>query len=287
MTDVAPPSRPDPGGARAAPDRGVLWVSGPDAKSFLHGVLSCDVEGLTPETARYGALLTPQGKITAEVFLLGAQGEDGLFIDAHADCCERLLQALMLRRLRAKVTLEAAHDYVVIRDWPDAEVAGAPDPRGSPRRRSIVSKSAAAGVRPESEADRISDGLPTQGKDYGPDSVFPTDVNLDLLQGVDYAKGCFIGQEVVSRMRRRGVIRKRTLIARGAGFAVDAPIHDEEGAEIGVVSSWHEGAALVRVRLDRLRPGARLSCAGEPVTLFAPSVLPAEEAAALETLTDR
>lgn len=274
MNDAVAPDADAPRPARAAPHRGVLWVSGRDAKTFLHDVVSCDVAGLRPGAARYGALLTPQGKIAAEMFLYAAQDDSGLWLDAAADELEPLTRQLTLRRLRADVQFEPRADMAVVQDWADGdERAGAPDPRGVGGRRSLLDAERAAGTPALSDADRIAAGLPGQGQDYDADSVFPSDVNLDLLNGVDYGKGCFIGQEVVSRMKRRGVIRKRTVIAHGEGLSVGAVVTDGD-LDIGEVTSVSAGVALVRARLDRLTAQSRLSCGNSPVRLVAPAYFP-------------
>ncbi|MCG8443834.1 MAG: folate-binding protein, partial [Caulobacterales bacterium] len=130
-------------------------------------------------------------------------------------------------------------------------------------------------------AARLALGLPEQDADYGSEDVFPADVNLDLLRGVDFAKGCFVGQEVVSRMKRRGSVRKRTLIARleAAAAPKGTPL-TAGGSTVGELLSSAGAQALALVRLDRLEaaggPDTVLDAGGASARLRFPDWFPAE-----------
>jgi folate-binding protein YgfZ len=218
---------------------------------------------MAPAEMRYGALLTPQGKIIADMILV--RTDEGFLVDCDAGVAPALLKRLNLFKLRAAVAIADRSDLGVI------AFDGEADPRSphAPRRRIGPRGAAAAGDLAPYHAARIAAGLPEQGADFGSEEVFPADVNMDLLGGVDFRKGCFVGQEVVSRMKRRGTARRRTL---KAFFAADisAPAAVLAGGfEIGTLTSAAGGAGLARVRIDRL---AEARAKSEPVTAAGVSI---------------
>lgn len=198
----------------------------------------------TPATQdiRHGALLSPQGKIQHALVIRALPADHdpsgGGFVlkTCGGALADRLVKRLTLMKLRADVTIAAATDT-------QRNLAGSTHP-----------------YHKASPANRIRAGVALQGVDFGFEEVFPTDVNLDLLGGVDYQKGCFVGQEVVSRMARRGTIRKRTLIveanAAAAGLSQGADITTQDGDRLGTITSSatddHGGVALAVIRTDRL-----------------------------------
>lgn len=231
-------------------NRSVLRISGDDARLFLQGLVTQDVSNVRQGEAVFTALLTPQGKILFDFFLIPA--DDGLFIDCDAGAAPALLKKLNLYKLRAKVTLGAESRLAVgIGDHPGAYA----DPRHEQMpSRAIVMVGAAPSADEDYDALRQSIGIPEFGRDFVGEEVFLLDVNYDALNAVSYKKGCFIGQEVTSRMKRKGEIRKRTLIARFVGAAPPkgADIMAGENS-IGEIMSGREGCALALVRLDRLK----------------------------------
>ena len=189
--------------SRALPSRALIAVAGEDWRSFLQGLLTQDVETLERGDVRFAALLTPQGRLLYDLFIVGR--EDGCWLDCAADKRAALLQRLTIYRLRAKVTLAADETSVLRRlgssaggRWLDRGPT-APDLgwRGY-----AVAPSANA-----SEADyerhRLALGVPGPA-DWGEDAAYPLEADFDLLNGVDFKKGCFVGQETTSRMKRRG-----------------------------------------------------------------------------------
>src|SRR6185436_448390 len=226
--------------------RSVLVVSGADAEAFLQGLVTVSTLDMREGETRYGALLTPQGKIIADMILTRDAGE--FLIDCDAGVAPSLLKRLSLFRLRAAVAISDRSDLGVI------AFEGTADPRSpdAPQRKIGPRTSALRGDPARYHAARIAAGLPEQGVDFGSEEVFPADVNMDLLNGVDFRKGCFVGQEVVSRMKRRGISRRRTLTASlPADIAAPAPVL-AGGSEIGLLTSVSGGAGLARVRIDRL-----------------------------------
>ncbi|MGA2792148.1 MAG: folate-binding protein [Roseiarcus sp.] len=268
-------------------DRGVLRVAGEEAASFLQGLLTNDVQSLAVGAARYAALLSPQGKILFDFLALRVPAESGtaFLIDCPAAQLGELAKRLGFYRLRAKVTItDDSADLAVVAFW-GAPPPGAPggflyvDPRdpqlGS---RAILPRAKAAAVArggaDEYDAHRIRLGVPRGGVDFAYADIFPHDANLDLLHGVDFEKGCYVGQEVVSRMRHRGALRKRIvrLALTGAAPAVGTPVLAGE-TPVGTLGSAANGLALALVRLDRVEDartaGGALTAGGVGVKIVA------------------
>jgi folate-binding protein YgfZ len=240
-------------------DRAVIDIAGPDWRGFLQGLVTQDVETLAEGELRFGALLTPQGRLLFDLFVLGAG--DGCRLDCHAERVESLIERLNLYRLRAKVTIARA-DTAVAALW-DTETAPAgwsPDPRLPDLgwRGYGAEAPAAAKITDLAawDAHRLRLGVPGPA-DFGHDKAYPLEADFDLLNGVDFRKGCFVGQETTSRMKRRGVVKTRM-----APIAVEGPV--EPGTELlagklraGEVHSSAGGLAMASLRLDRLDAGER------------------------------
>jgi len=257
-------------------DRGVLAVSGADATTFLQGLLTNDVERLQPSEARYAALLTPQGKILFDMIVVRAPGEEpSHLIDCAAAQAADLARRLGFYKLRAKVAIaNVSVDRAIVAYW-GAEPATVAeglvyaDPR-DPRLgwRAILPRPIAAAVGVEHVAEyeglRIAVGAPKGGLDFAYADAFPHDANFDLLHGVDFDKGCYVGQEVVSRMKHRGTARKRVARVKLAGPAPapGTPVMDRELA-VGALGSSSGTEALALLRLDRAEEA---KAAGRPLS---------------------
>jgi len=278
------------------PDRGVVKVSGEDARNFLNGLVTTDVTELKPGLGRFGALLTPQGKIIIDFLITEAPaGHGGGFL---LDCPRALAQALAdkLRfyKLRAKVTVENLSDNLgVIAAWggdlamrPDLAFADPRDPALGIRilaPEGLAQKVAdlvGADLVNEAayEAHRIACGAPRGGLDFIYGDAFPHETNMDRLNGVDFDKGCYVGQEVVSRMQHRGTARTRTV-----KVILDGP-SPETGAtilagdkQVGTIGSTADNKGLALVRTDRvadaLAAGLSLTAGGLPLHLAEPDAV--------------
>lgn len=231
--------------------RALIRVSGPDARPFLHNLLTQDVETLAPGALRFGALLSPPGRLLFDLFLWGEDG--GVTLDVAADRRDALLQRLTMYKLRAQVTVEA-DDRPVCASWPGTADGFSADPRtpGLGGRR-IGGDPTPNATEADWQAHRLAVGVPDPTADAPSDKTYPIEANFDLLNGVDFQKGCFIGQETTSRMKRRGNIKSRML-----PLAFDGP-PPPFGAEVlngdlraGEVLSGRDGAAMALLRLDRL-----------------------------------
>lgn len=243
-------------------DRGLVRVAGEDSATFLQGLLTNDVETLAPCEARYAALLTPQGKILFDFLVVRLPEPSPAFaLDCAAAQAADLSRRLGFYKLRAKVTVaDESAAYGVLAHSKDAP-AGAvryADPRAAGLgQREIVARAAAESVgtagRADYEALRIRLGVPLGGIDFAYGDAFPHDVDMDLLQGVDFEKGCYVGQEVVSRMRHRGGVRKRILRVELADAppAPGAAVLDGE-LPVGTLGSASGRQGLALLRLDRV-----------------------------------
>lgn len=226
------------------PNRAILRLEGPDTIALLERTVTHTVAGWETGAARYGALLTPQGKVIADY--IAHRTAEGVLIDVHAEAADDLMKRLKMFRLRSAVEI-ARDDGMVSAVSPD----GAADPRSAKLpKRQVVAAAEAAEPLPGWDALAIAAGVPEWGRDYRAAEVFPTDINMDLMDGVDYRKGCFVGQEVASRMKRKALIRKRTVRLRGSALAAGAEVR--AGANLlGTVTSAAAGEGLALIRTDR------------------------------------
>jgi len=250
-------------------DRTAVRVAGPDSPAFLNNLLTSAVEALLPGQARYGALLTPQGKILTD--LIAFRTAEGFLLDTPSDQSEALVKRLMLYRLRAKIEIAIPDDDsapATVALWDSETTPDLPSVVRDPRLpalgyRALLPRSdlgrllagIGAEARPQSEWEswRIGLGVPAGGLDFPFGDTFPHEADMDQLSGVDFDKGCFIGQEVVSRMQHRGTARTRVVPVRIEGIApppgTDVRVGERQVGSMGS-SSGDRGLALLR--LDRV-----------------------------------
>ena len=230
------------------PGRAVLSVTGAEAAHFLHNLLTADVEHLGDGGATLAALLSPQGKILFDMLVV-RQG-DGFLIDCAADQRADLLKRLAMYRLRAKVEV-APRDDLHVSVSPGEIPGGYRDPRSA----AIGWRATGPEGRPAQgyDAARIALGLADSAADLGSGEFFPHEANLDQLGGVSFKKGCYVGQEVVSRMEHRGTARSRILPVALGGAAPLRGTEVRAGEKlVGTLLSSSGNAALALLRLDRL-----------------------------------
>lgn len=268
-------------------DRALIRVSGPDSVDFLDNLLTQKVENLN--TPRYAALLSPQGKVIADMFLWRTNGD--IVIDADATRGEDLLRRLSMYKLRADVAVADASAALGAL-FSDARFEGAAaDPRLPDEAlgwRKIAPRAEAQGFTDGADvydARRLAMGTPDLARDAVPEEVFAGEALLEELGGVDFQKGCFVGQENVSRMKRRATTRRKfcPISFEGAPPAFGAAIQAGD-AEIGTVRSGAHGRAIALIRLDRALElsanGARFTVEDREIRLDPPSwlILPLREA---------
>ena len=287
--------------------RAVLSLSGPDTIALLERLVTNATANWPPGEPRYGALLTPQGKVLADYLAIRTQ--EGVLLDVAEAHVDDLAKRLKLFRLRSKVEIERLDDVFVVAGLEAAPegirpISGAQqvylDPRyPGGRLRGLATKESWAawyGYHPAEwsqpmdayHLDRITHGVPEQGFDFASADAFPADINMDVLGGVALNKGCFVGQEVVSRMHRRGQIRKRTLTVDMPASLDATPGSDILApASIGSLTSCEPPLGLSRIRGDRWlkaeAAGAQTILNETPVTIAKPEWLQAELAAMDDT----
>jgi folate-binding protein YgfZ len=255
------------------PDRGVVAVGGDDARHLLQNLVTCDLDNLMMGQAAYGALLTPQGKLQFDFILYAIDG--GFLFDLPRSLVADFVKRLTLYKLRAAVDIDDGSDALdVIAFWHGSLALAesfivADDPRLTALGgRAIVTKDAAIPADGETdpsayERHRIALGVPEGGVDFAYGDVFPHDVDLDQLAGVAFDKGCFVGQEVVSRMENRGTARRRVVKVEADGELASGADVTAGDQAIGRIGSVAGSTGLAMVRLDR---AAAAKEAGTPIT---------------------
>ncbi|ADZ71752.1 YgfZ/GcvT domain-containing protein [Polymorphum gilvum] len=270
--------------------RGVVEVGGPEAHHFLQNLITCDMDKAAETGAGYGALLTPQGKILFD-FLILKDGERYL-LDTPRAAVADLVKRLVFYRLRARVEIaDRSEDLAVAALWgTDEAPSGAGSAVRDPRlpvlgfrlvgpREGLARTLAAAGAEDAGEAGwqahRIRLGVPEAGADFALGDAFPHDADMDQLSGVSFRKGCYVGQEVVSRMEHRSTARRRVVKVSGqqplpeAGTPITA-----DGRPVGTLGSSTGGDGLALVRLDKVKAaldnGVSLECGAVPLAVALP-----------------
>lgn len=264
------------------PDRGVIKVAGEDARNFLNGLVTTDLDKLKPGLGRFGALLTPQGKIIVDFLITEAPAGhgSGFLIDCPKALADGLATKLKFYKLRAKVTVDnLSNDLGVLAAW-DGQLAAQPDlafadPRNAELGTRVVipedlkqKLSDLIGAElvdaADYEAHRIALGVPRGGLDFMYSDAFPHETNMDRLAGVDFDKGCYVGQEVVSRMQHRGTARTRSVKVLFEDSSPEAGVSVMAGDKsVGTMGSSAQGKGIALVRIDRV---ADALDAGQPLT---------------------
>jgi folate-binding protein YgfZ len=243
--------------------RSVLRVAGTDARKYLQGLITSDIGKAEGRTAIHSGLLSPQGKILFDFFAIAVDG--GYLIDVAQDKAAELAKRLAFYRLRAQVEIAEEPSLTVAAAWggeprvPQSSIAYA-DPRLPelgfrlllPSGVSAGDLSCASASEADYQALRIRLGVPEGGRDYAFGDAFPHEALFDQLNGVDFTKGCYVGQEVVSRMQHRATARKRIVPVEGANLLPASGTSIEAGGvPIGALGSVSGACGLALVRLDR------------------------------------
>ena len=297
--DLPLPSEPL---AVADTSRGILALSGEEARGFLQGLVTNDVMRVGPDRAVWAALLTPQGRYLHDFFI--AQGPNGaLWLDCEAERRQDLLRRLTIYKLRAKVKIaDASGDLAVVRLWGRgaAERLGLPPEPGAARAtgggvaftdprdarlgaRAILPTAEAAviadrigvavGTAEQHAALRLALGVPEGGRDLEPEKALPMESRFDLLNGIDWQKGCYVGQELTARMKYRALVKKQLL-----PVAIEGPAPEPgtsvllDGEEAGVMRSASGGYGFALMRLEKVeQAGDRpLTAGGARLRVLAP-----------------
>ena len=284
----------------ALPERGVIALQGADRDAFLQGLISRDLEQITADRAGYGALLTPQGKFLFDFMILRAA--DVLLLDAERARLPDLLRRLTMYRLRAQVDLEDASGRYAVAAALGDDVARRFELEHRPGACRLLGEGfafvdprlARLGVRvllPPPDLDptlqalgfaplatdayervRITAGVPDGSRDLVTERSTLLESGFEELNGVDFAKGCFVGQELTARMKYRGLVRKRLLpvVLKGPRPEPGTIIRLGE-REAGEMRSSIDGHGIALLRLDRI---AEAGQAGTPLSAGATEVVP-------------
>ncbi|MBP2446632.1 YgfZ/GcvT domain-containing protein [Rhizobium leguminosarum] len=262
-------------------DRSLLSISGAEAQSFLQNLITTDIISLGADEARPGALLTPQGKILFD-FMIWRDG-DGYTIETDAGQRDGLLKRLTMYKLRAAVTLAPRAEEGVTVCWGEGAEAvrdsqGVQDNRFAKASVTLIRRPGKHGDGEEAlyDALRIGHGIVASGSDFALQDAFPHDVLMDLNGGLSFRKGCYVGQEVVSRMQHRGTARRR-VVTVSAAAALPGPGTEitAGGKPVGTLGSVEGDHGLAIVRIDRagaaIAAGTPLLAGETPVSLVLPA----------------
>lgn len=282
-------------------DRGVVSVSGEDAAKLLQGIITNDMELLNTQPAIHTALLTPQGKILFEFFV--AKTGSGYLLDVARTQVPDFIKRLTMYKLRAKADIrDVTASYRVIAVWGPSRqshsVASAAATFADPRLdglglRMLAEERAATDLKSTTgaieataadyDAHRIALGIPEITRDYPPNDTFAHEANLDALGSVSFTKGCFVGQEVASRMEHRGTARTRAVIVESGSPLLPTGEITAGDAAIGTIGSTAGNRAIALVRLDRAdeaaTKGKPLKAGDATVVILRPAYLQAADTA--------
>lgn len=258
------------------PSRAVFRFSGSEAQKLLFDVLTGRITA-EPGPAVWWALLSPQGKILAE----GQCGwaDEAFWLDVDAGIADDFHRRMRMYRLRADVEIEDLRATHVVGWRPEdaGENVAHADQRAEGLGWRVIAAREAAEAWDDGEAEwakrRIAAGIAVLGPDFAPDTSFPHDIGMDLLGGIDFAKGCYVGQEVVSRMQHRGTARRRPVIVTGTAAPAGTPVL-AGGRAAGTIGAAVAGRAVAVLRLDRLTDPAAVTVADAPVELSLPGWAP-------------
>ena len=264
--------------------RALVAIRGAEWRPFLQNLLSNDVEALPVGQARAALLLTPQGKLLFD--LIVTAGQDWAIIDVQSAQRDDLVRRLALYRLRAKLQFALLDDHV----WAAIGERPGEDWFADPRLPALgwrhygdgPSRDIEVGDESGYRAHALALGVPDPALDCIPDKTFPLEADFDLLGAIDFHKGCYVGQETTSRMKRRSAVKTRIvpITFEGPAPAHGAPVMVED-LRAGEVLSGLPSRAMALLRLDRA-VGADLTVDGRPVRLNVPDwwpkdVLPAKD----------
>ena len=250
-------------------DRGLVKIYGSDCSDFLQNLISCDIQKVESVGPQYGALLSPQGKLLFDFIII--QSQDYFLFDIQRSLVSDFIKKMNMYKLRANVDVEdLSNKFAVIGIWNvDEEPDWVETPFLDPRYRQLgyrvfLEREKLPRFLSQSSVEitslddynqhRIELCIPTGVNDFDYGTVFPHDINMDYLNGIDFSKGCFVGQEVVSRMRHRGTARRRCVSV----LSTDSPLKTKveisaDGKNIGMVGSTSKNLGIAIIRLDRAK----------------------------------
>ena len=265
-------------------DRGILSVAGEDAGEFLQGLITNDINKVTKNSAIYAALLTPQGKYLYDFFVVDFEGQ--FLLDCKTENIPGLIKRLTMYRLRAKVKIDCKTSIFEVRGMLDIDSRDVSEKAGSAKTRvdglsyidprhaemgertirlidknklSSPDKTLMAKNRAEYDAKRISLGIPERSAELIPEKSLPLEVGFDELNGVDFQKGCYVGQEVTARMKHRSLVKKRLFPITFDGEIASGTLVKAGDIDAGEIHSAQKGRGIAMLRLDAFENGQLLA----------------------------
>ncbi|MBX9620842.1 MAG: folate-binding protein [Alphaproteobacteria bacterium] len=251
--------------------RGVIEIEGEDKATFLQGLISNDINLVTPKQAIYATLLTPQGRFLFDFFIIEKEGK--YLLDVESARLEAFLKKLSLFKLRSKVTLKARSDLKVYALWGEGNLPreAYPDPRLKILGARLIGQADPNTLAEEYDLHRLKLGVPEGGIDLLPEKAILLECGLDELNAISWIKGCYMGQELTARTKYRGLVRKRLFPVEIEGPA------PENGAEVflgntpvGEMRSSHNGYGLALLRIEAAKSGEVLQCGKTSLTPYIP-----------------
>lgn len=257
--------------------RGVIEIEGEDKATFLQGLISNDINLVTPTQAIYAALLTPQGRFLFDFFITEKNGI--FFLDVESTRLESLLKKLSLFKLRSKITLKAREDLKVYAMWDEGFP---PEAYSDPRLKTLGARFIGQ-AKPNTSAEeydlhRLKLGIPEGGIDLLPEKAILLESGLDELNAISWTKGCYMGQELTARTKYRGLVRKRLFPVKIGGLA---PENGAEvfldGSAVGEMRSHRDGYGLALLHIEAVKSGKTLTCGEASLRPYIPDWMIIEE----------
>lgn len=260
------------------PHRGVIEIEGEDKGTFLQGLISNDINLVTPNQAIYATLLTPQGRFLFDFFITEKDGK--YLLDVESARLEAFLKKLSLFKLRSKVTLKAGPDLKIYALWGEGNfpVEAYPDPRLEALGARLIGQTEPNASAKEYDLHRLKLGVPEGGIDLLPEKAILLESGLDELNAISWTKGCYMGQELTARTKYRGLVRKRLFPVKIEGPAL------ESGAEVflgdtivGEMRSSRNDYGLALLRIEAAKSGSSLTCGEGSLKPYIPDWMVVEE----------
>lgn len=253
-------------------DRAIITLSGPERHSLLQGIITNNTDKLKDSNALYAALLTPQGKFLYDFFMV--EIKDTIYLDCEKELMPKLFQRLLMYRLRSNCEIiDQSEKFNVISSHEKLEGIGFIDPRNTKMGyRTFVETIPEGQEITEYHHKRIKLGIAEGSRDFIPEKSIILEGHFESLHGVDFEKGCYVGQEVIARMKYRGKIKKQMFPVKLSGAAPDfgTDITDDNGNKVGDIRSNAGDHAIALFRIDKMEMGQSYDCGNIQVIPFKP-----------------
>ncbi len=257
-------------------DRAILTLTGADRKKLLQGLITNDIGKLSQGVGLYAALLTPQGKYLHDFFI--SEDDDTLYIDCEYKRLADLFRRLMMYKLRADVDIKDCSDnYTIFASFD--RLANAVVSFADPRYPEMGYRNIVKGQNQEKNHDydllRLKYGLPNGSRDFDVEKTLILEGNMEELNGVDFDKGCYVGQEVTARMKHRTKLKKRLLPVKIDGSLPErgTDIINDVGKKVGDIRSGQHDMAIGYFRLADVDFNSKYTCGKSIVTPWQPKWL--------------